>query len=504
MRPFAGKGEIMRRIFVIAAVSVLFAGNVAFADDEYKTPNVITDTYQIDFGPMLEAFPGETDLYIPIWIYSSQPVIGINILFNYDPSLLSPSHIVPNMFFQSFVVDHSIPGRVNINLYTDLPPPPQVPPIEDDTIFAWIGCTVTTEDLGYDLLTHFSFFDDPVTPYPDNSILLEGGDWVVPPALSLVQADILIISPLYGDINVNGFAFEIGDAITFLNFFMGQIEFTRRQYANSDCNRDGIQASIADLVYLLGVISGDTLLGSPGGSPVIPFSGKGEGNIENRFDNSGLDSPSVLTVDINSPEPLGGAYFSFAYDSEEMEIGAVELNRSIEDLDFSWTAENGKLLVAVYNWYGTSSSFGRGELFSVYYHRNSGFYDHNPFSIERAEFSDGSGNPLDADYSLNISHKKTFLTPDKSGISVSGYPNPFNNSVTISYELPADGDYDLVIFDILGREVKTIMSGYKSSGGGAIVWDGTDNFQSEVSSGIYFARLRGETVSANIKLYMLK
>jgi len=273
VRPFAGKGEIMRRIFVIAAVSVLFAGNVAFADDEYKTPNVITDTYQIDFGPMLEAFPGETDLYIPIWIYSSQPVIGINILFNYDPSLLSPSHIVPNMFFQSFVVDHSIPGRVNINLYTDLPPPPQVPPIEDDTIFAWIGCTVTTEDLGYDLLTHFSFFDDPVTPYPDNSILLEGGDWVVPPALSLVQADILIISPLYGDINVNGFAFEIGDAITFLNFFMGQIEFTRRQYANSDCNRDGIQASIADLVYLLGVISGDTLLGSPGGSPVQRLQG---------------------------------------------------------------------------------------------------------------------------------------------------------------------------------------------------------------------------------------
>jgi hypothetical protein len=238
----------MRKISVLTVVLVLLAGTAAFANDKHKSPPVITDTYQIDFGPMIEAFPGETDLYIPVWINSSQPVIGINILLQYDASLLSPSHIVPNMFFQSFVVDHSMPGIIRLNLYTDLPPPPQVPPIDDDTIFAWIGCTVTTDDLGYDLLTHFTFYDDPVTPYPDNSILLEGGDWVVPPTLFLVQGDILIVSPLYGDINVNGFAFEIGDAITFLNYFMGQIEFTRRQYANSDCNRDGIQASIADLV----------------------------------------------------------------------------------------------------------------------------------------------------------------------------------------------------------------------------------------------------------------
>jgi hypothetical protein len=494
----------MRRIFVITAVSVLLAGAVAFANDKYKMPNVITDTYQIDFGPMVEAFPGETDLYIPVWINSSQPVIGINILLQYDASLLSPSHIVPNMFFQSFVVDHSIPGIIRLNLYTDLPPPPQVPPIEGDTIFAWIGCTVTTEDLGYDLLTHFTFYDDPITPYPDNSILLESGDWVVPPALFLVQADILIISPLYGDINVNGFAFEIGDAITFLNYFMGQIEFTRRQYANSDCNRDGIQASIADLVYLLGIISGDTLLTAVGESPAIPYTIEGGENFENSRYKSGLDSRSVLTVDIDSRELLGGAYFSFAYDSEGTEIDAVLLNPAIDDLDLSWTAENGKLMVVVYNWNGTSSAFNKGELFSVYFSGNSGLYD-SVLDVERVEFSDVWGNVADASYSMDLSYNKHLsLTPEKSGISISGYPNPFNASVTISYELPAEGNYDLVIFDILGREVKTLINGYKSSGGGAIVWDGTDNFQSEVSSGIYFARLRGETVSANIKLFMLK
>jgi hypothetical protein len=493
----------MRKIFVLTVVSVLLSGAATSANDKYKLPNVITDTYQIDFGPMIEAFPGETDLYIPIWINSSEPVIGINILMQYDASLLSPSHIVPNMFFQSFVVDHSMPGIVRLNLYTDLPPPPQVPPIDGDTIFAWIGCTVTTDDLGYDLLTHFTFYDDPVTPYPDNSILLEGGNWVVPPSLSLVQADILIISPLYGDINVNGFAFEIGDAITFINFFMGQIEFTRRQYANSDCNRDGIQASIADLVYLLGVISGDTLLTSSGGSPVIPYSAQGDNILGNLNGKSELDSRSVLTVETDSPEPLGGAYFSFAYDSENVRIDAVALNHSIANLDLSWVAEDGKLMVAVYNWNGTASKFKMGDLFSVYFNGNPGLYE-NILDVDRVEFSDRWGNAIEAEYSMNLSSGQTSLFPDKPGISISGYPNPFNGSVTINYELPAEGYYDLVIFDILGREVKTLINSNKSSGGGAIVWDGTDNFQNDVSSGIYFARLRGETVSANIKLFMLK
>lgn len=494
----------MRRLLIFTAILALFAGAVSFADDEYKMPNVITDTYQIDFGGLLEAFPGETDLYVPIWIDASQPVIGINILFNYDATLLSPSHIVPNMFFQYFVVDHSLPGRVRLNLYTDLPPPPQVPPIDGDTIFAWIGCTVTTEDLGYDLLTHFTFYDDPVTPYPDNSVLLEDGSWVVPPSLSLVQADILIVSPLYGDINVNGFAFEIGDAITFLNYFMGQIEFTRRQYANSDCNRDGIQASIADLVYLLGVISGDTLPPPSSGHPVIPYAHTGEGNIDESRYKSRLGSGSILTVDINSPDLLGGAYFNLAYDSEETDVNAVTLNSSIDDLDLSWTAENGKLMVAIYNWNGDPSSFKKGELFSVYYRGRFESVEQNQFRIERAEFSDGWGNAIDVAYETGLSYRQSSSIPDRYGISISGYPNPFNGSVTINYELPREGNYDLVIFDILGREVKTLISGYKSSGGGAIVWDGTDNFQGEVSSGIYFARLRGETVSANIKLFMLK
>jgi|GEM_PF-1055260 len=491
------------KITIIIALCLMLLDGAASAENDYPLSDEITDIYEVYFGPMIEAFPGELNLLIPIQISVTQPTVGVNILLNYDPSLLTPTVVAPNMFFQNFETDLSIPGRIGINLFTHLTPPPVIPPIDGDTIFAWISCRVTTEDIGYDLLTHFTFYEDPVTPYPDNNILLESGEWIVPPSLSLVQGDVLIISPLYGDINVNGFAYEIGDAITFLNYFMGQVEFSRRQYANSDCNRDGIQASISDLVYLMGIISGDTLLRSDPYAPVVNELKKTNILREHRSAYSNLDIYSSFEVNIECQESLGGAYFVLEFDRDKIEIESVLINDSIDDLNLSWAAENGELMVAVYNWDGSRSLFAEGSLFTVNYSVEDQYSD-NLIRIVRAEFSNSSGEAVDAEFDNFLSEKSSLASPNALGISLSSYPNPFNGPVSLNYEIPKDGNYELVVYDILGREVKTLMEGHQSFGGGIIVWDGTNNNNGSVASGIYFARLRGETVSASVKLFMLR
>ncbi len=500
------RGKNMRKSLVKIMVILLLtlsAGSRVDADDIYPFPDNVTEIYELYFGPMVEAFPGELELYVPIHINVTVPTVGVNLLLGYDPSLLTPTVVAPNMFFQNFDTDLSMTGRIGINLYTNLPPPPVIPPIDGDTIFAWISFRVTTEDLGYDLLTHITYYENPVTPYPDNTILLENGGWIVPPTLSLVQGDVLIVSPLYGDINVNGFAYEIGDAITFFSYFMGQIEFTRRQYANSDCNRDGIQASISDLVYLIGVISGDPLLGSNYNIREIESETGSNRSSSRSGINSSLDNPSSLDVKIESEDALGGAYFVFEYDRDKVEIESIFLNNSIDNLNLSWAADDGELMIALYDWNGFGSSFEKGNLFTVNY---SGDVRSREclFRIVRAEFSNSSGEVIEAEYEIGFSGRATHIKPEFTGISISGYPNPFNGAISINYELPVEGNYDLVVYDILGREVKTLITGYKSSGGGAITWNGTDNLNNNVASGMYFARLRGETVSAVVKLYMMK
>ncbi len=489
----------MIRYTVLSTLIAAMMSVGAAAGEHHYDANSITDVHEIYFGPQIEAIPGEPALFIPIRINTSRPTIGVNIIITYDPSLLTPTVVAPNLFFQNFQADMSIQGRIRINLLTDLPPPPFVPPIEGDTIFAWISCCVTSEDLGYDLLTHIGFYEDPNTPYPDNSLLLADGNWVVYPNLSLTRGDVLIINPIYGDININGFAFEIGDAITFLNYFMGDVQFTRRQYANSDCNRDGIQASIADLVFLLGVINGDRLLQYD-----PPFADRPESISEYNSRNS-LDSHSLCDIVLNSDESLGGAYFVLDYDSDLVEPSCVLLDNSADDLELSWTASNGKLMIALYSWRGYGSMFSSGKLLSILYSGDSGLQN-DIFAVSRAEFSTSDGEPLDAEYEIDYTYTAAAPAsmPTATAISILGYPNPFNGAVSISYDLPSDGDYDLMIFDILGRQVKSLMRGNQRNGKGSVIWDGTDNRDEGVASGIYFARLRGEKVSASLKLFMMK
>ena len=64
------------------------------------------------------------------------------------------------------------------------------------------------------------------------------------------------------------------------------------------------------------------------------------------------------------------------------------------------------------------------------------------------------------------------------------YPNPFNPTTTIKYELPKDAFVKLVVYDILGREVRTLVNEQKSAGSYKVIFDG-----SNLPSGVYFYRI---------------
>jgi hypothetical protein len=65
------------------------------------------------------------------------------------------------------------------------------------------------------------------------------------------------------------------------------------------------------------------------------------------------------------------------------------------------------------------------------------------------------------------------------------FPNPFNPSTNIKYSLPVDADVELRIFNILGQEVKTLVDQISKAGFYNVEWDGKDNLNQRVASGIY-------------------
>jgi Secretion system C-terminal sorting domain len=83
--------------------------------------------------------------------------------------------------------------------------------------------------------------------------------------------------------------------------------------------------------------------------------------------------------------------------------------------------------------------------------------------------------------------------------SLQNYPNPFNPTTTISYQVPKDGRVTIKIFDIIGREVTTLVDEFKPSGRYSVKFDA-----SRLSSGIYFYSIRSGDYNAVKKMSLIK
>ncbi len=90
------------------------------------------------------------------------------------------------------------------------------------------------------------------------------------------------------------------------------------------------------------------------------------------------------------------------------------------------------------------------------------------------------------------------VIPDKFSLG-QNYPNPFNPSTTIRYALPASSQVKLVVFDLLGREIATLVNEEQSSGWKEVIWNAGN-----ISSGIYFYKLTAGTFVEMKKMSLMK
>ncbi len=81
------------------------------------------------------------------------------------------------------------------------------------------------------------------------------------------------------------------------------------------------------------------------------------------------------------------------------------------------------------------------------------------------------------------------------------YPNPFNPSTVISYQLPAASYVTLKVYDVLGRELSTLVNEIKQPG---IYHTQFSNLSSNLSSGIYFYQLKADKNIQTKKMLLTK
>ncbi|MCK5076498.1 MAG: T9SS type A sorting domain-containing protein, partial [Calditrichia bacterium] len=84
------------------------------------------------------------------------------------------------------------------------------------------------------------------------------------------------------------------------------------------------------------------------------------------------------------------------------------------------------------------------------------------------------------------------------------YPNPFNPATTINYYVPYASNVKIEIFNITGQSIKTLINGHSPAGHQTTTWNGTNNSEIKVETGIYIYTLKAAGTSTSKKMLLIK
>ncbi len=268
-----------------------------------------------------------------------------------------------------------------------------------------------------------------------------------------------------GDLNLNGIAYEIADAVTYTNFFLHGYSALNilpgpreAQIAASDVNKDGIPLTVGDLVYLLRVIVGDAL-------PLpklAPFAGSMDVTFDGAFTTS-------------SAAQLGAVFAEFKT-TGNCTVVASDL-MPVE----SYQAD-GVLRVLVYPGIEGTGNYlesGNHTLFTVI----------GAAQLTAVQASDAQGNLVSA----RVQHA---ALPSEFQL-LQNVPNPFNPSTRITLNLPVQSDWRLEIINVAGQTVAEFTG--RGVGAVSVDWDARS-----MPSGVYFYRATAASQTATRKMLLLK
>jgi len=119
----------------------------------------------------------------------------------------------------------------------------------------------------------------------------------------------------------------------------------------------------------------------------------------------------------------------------------------------------------------------------------------NTFSPWAIDVGNSAVIPTPIDFATSVAVRSGSSIPLHYSIA-QNYPNPFNAGTVITYSLPIDSDVNLVIYDLLGREVMSLVQSRQNAGTHSVRWLGMNNQELPVASGIYFYKMTARSSAA--------
>ena len=84
------------------------------------------------------------------------------------------------------------------------------------------------------------------------------------------------------------------------------------------------------------------------------------------------------------------------------------------------------------------------------------------------------------------------------------YPNPFNSTTNLNFEIKDEKQIKLDVYDYNGLHIKSIVNRYLPAGNYTVIWDGTDTYGRNVSSGMYMYSINNGFATESKKMIVIK
>jgi len=291
-----------------------------------------------------------------------------------------------------------------------------------------------------------------------------------------------------GDMNLNGFPYEIGDAVLYTNYFIYGAAvldpnpiYRESQIAASDVNGDGSPLTVADMVFLIRIIVGLEEPINSGGVPKLAVSGHGQVNWgveagDAAFALQATDAVGGLALAMDVSGAVEDVVLSDAAQARGMQIG--------------WSQEGSTLRVLVYSSHAKTLP-GDGSIV---------------FTVKGAGDVRNVDGELAGEYGnvMNLEVAAKAALPDRFALG-QNYPNPFNPETEIHFTLGSDAVVRLTIYNLLGYPVSTVVDGESLRAGEySYTWRAEDRYGQPLPSGVYMYRLEANDFTETKKMLLLR
>ena len=286
---------------------------------------------------------------------------------------------------------------------------------------------------------------------------------------------------LVGDVSLNGSVTPF-DASLVLRHVAGSLvpALTSTQLSAADVNGSGaVSALDASLIlqYVVGIITGFPRLGKEALDPLMA----------DGFDFKTRTSPSgdemYVTLALKKSSPIFATEVQFKFDSTLLApIDVRKFSHSERSaLEHNFTSDGVGIALASIDPLAEESDVFELSLRIKDKARGAGRIAIDRFVLNEVNLTD------EANRSKGLFEKVEEI-PTSYALK-QNYPNPFNPSTSIEYQLPATSAVTVKVFDVLGRELRSLVNSEQKAGFYRVVWDGRNSFGEIMASNVYYYRI---------------